>query len=151
MEKNRIFMLVIVAVIVGGFVLAVFVPLTEPDGSGWNYELPGDGSQDEEALALYYSEIGMVPSGAGNSSAISETFGASETYDFFGNVRAAHEVKIWVDSRDTGEHVTGSEILEDLTVGINTINMIQFNPGKYVARVIVEDVLVRNLVFEITA
>jgi hypothetical protein len=130
MDKNRLFMLVIAVVIVLGLVMVVLVPLVlDPDGDGWDYELPGDGGANSTAFALYYSEMGLV---------------------LYFNVTKAHTVRLWVDSRDTGDHMVGTEEQEDLLGGITTLNMMQLNPGSYVARVIVDDVLVRNLIFEIT-
>jgi hypothetical protein len=55
----------------------------------------------------------------------------------------------YVDDSGNRGLFTGVEKEQDLTVGLTAINLGRFQPSSYVVRVIVNNVCVENLVFEV--
>jgi hypothetical protein len=138
MSKKVIAIIVAVAIIIV-FLLALHVTLNTGERRSF-------GGRDQEKFNQSFSQMVLAKEGEQNFSSASEQFSTTDEIAVLMNVTNSTEVWISVDNRNTGKY-TGVETRESVQEGINSVVIGKFSEGDYVARVVVDDVLVKNLPF----
>ena len=101
------------------------------------------------ALAQYFSKMVLVTDGWNGFENITESFSSGDNVIALVNATSTVTLLAYVDDSGNRGLFTGVEKEQDLTVGLTAINLGRFQPSSYVVRVIVNDVCVENLVFEV--
>lgn len=108
------------------------------------------GTANEESFNQYFSEMLLYDETRGGSPLIDTEAGPTYFSDTPVSVEVESttsvEVRFCVEERRGGGEINFDEI-RTVSEGENIISLGVFNPGSYIVRVIIEDVLVRNLPF----
>lgn len=91
----------------------------------------------------------LVTDGWNGFENITESFSSGDNVIALVNATSTVTLLAYVDDSGNRGLFTGVEKEQDLTVGLTAINLGRFQPSSYVVRVIVNDVCVENLVFEV--
>ncbi|MBI4282276.1 MAG: hypothetical protein HY672_02145 [Chloroflexi bacterium] len=110
--------------------------------------VPG-GSADQTAFAEHFSQMAVVMEGQDASSSVEEpVFGSDDTVEVVATSIADTSTNLCLQERKGGGQIRYDET-PILYVGENRVSLGSFGKGDYVVRVIVDDVLVKNLTFTV--
>lgn len=155
--KARILTLVLIIVVIAGGLVYLFRDYLIPKPAGQNWRTgPGTARQPPSGLAKnltvfaqYFSKMGLVTDGWNGFENITESFPSSDNVIVLVNATNTVTLLVYVDDSGNRGLFTGVEKEQNLSVGLTAINLGKFQPSSYVVRVIVNDVCVENLVFEV--
>ena len=94
--------------------------------------------------------MGLVTDGWRGFEDTTESFSSSDNVIVLVNATSTVTLSAYVDDSGNRGLFTGVEKEQNVDVGLTAINLGKFQPSSYIARVLVNDVCIENLVFEVT-
>ncbi len=156
--KARILILILVAVVVVSGLVYLFRDYLVPKPAGQDWRTgPGTARHPPSGLAKnltvfaqYFSTMSLVTDGWSGFENATESFSSNDNVIVLANATSTVTLLVYVDDSGNGGLFTGVENEQNITAGLTAINLGKFQPSTYVVRVIVNDVCIENLVFEVT-
>jgi len=141
-KMNKKIIAIIVAVVMVAVILLA-LQLTPNNGERKSF-----GVLDQEKFNQTFSQMVLTIKGEMRFSPLPKVFSTADEIAVLMNVTNSTEVWISIDNGRTGKY-TGIETRESVQEGINSVVIGTFSEGDYIARVLADDVLVKNLQFKV--
>jgi hypothetical protein len=157
MNVKILILVVVVIVVVGVSVFALqdyFAP--KPAGQDWRTgagtarQPPSGLSKNQTVFDQYFSNMVLVTDGWSGVEDATESFSSSDNVVVLADAKSTVTLLVYVDDAGNRGLFTGVEKEQNTAVGLSAINMGKFQPSSYIVRVLVNDVCIDNLVFEVT-